>query len=140
MKLALKSLLGVLFVGQVASIEEVVIVEDGDFKITSSQLAGPTKPRSGDNIAVHYAGKFTDGNQFDSSYSRNRPFTFEIGKGNVIKCWEEAFMYLSKGMKAQIFCPSDYAYGSSGAGRIIPANADLIFDVELIDINPTEKS
>ena len=140
MKLALKSLLGVLFVGQVASIEEVVIVEDGDFKITSSQLAGPAKPRSGDNIAVHYAGKFTDGNQFDSSYSRNRPFTFEIGKGNVIKCWEEAFMYLSKGMKAQIFCPSDYAYGSSGAGRIIPANADLIFDVELIDINPTEKS
>ena len=95
------------------------------------------KPVAGDKVSVHYDGRFTDGNQFDSSYKRSRPFTFEIGNGNVIRCWEEAFMHLSKGMKAQVYCPSDYAYGSSGAGRIIPPDSDLIFDVELVDINPT---
>ena len=136
----MKTFLCVLLLGFVVAIEDLIIIEDGDFKITSSQVAGLTKPKSGDKVAVHYAGKFTDGNQFDSSYQRNRPFTFEIGKGNVIRCWEEAFMHLSKGMKAQVYCPADYAYGSGGAGRIIPPNSDLIFDVELIDINPTEQS
>ena len=90
-------------------------------------------------MAVHYAGKFPEGKQFDSSYQRERPFVFEIGSGKVIRCWDEAFMHLAKGTKARLYCPSDYAYGSGGAGRIIPPDSDLIFDVELIDINPTEK-
>ena len=90
-------------------------------------------------MAVHYDGRFPEGNQFDSSYKRERPFVFEIGNGKVIRCWDEAFAHLSKGMKARLYCPSEYAYGSGGAGRIIPPDADLVFDVELIDINPIEK-
>ena len=91
-------------------------------------------------MAVHYSGRFPNGEEFDSSYSRQRPFTFEIGVGRVIKCWDQAFLHLSKGVKAQINCPSDYAYGAGGAGRIIPPNSDLVFDVELVEINPTEEA
>ena len=56
----------------------------------------------------------------------------------MIRCWDDGFLYLAKGMKARLLCPPDYAYGSSGAGRVIPPDSDLIFDVELIDINPPE--
>ena len=96
------------------------------------QKADGAKPKKGDKIAAHYAGRLLDGKQFDSSYDRGQPLTFNVGSGHVIKCWDEAFMHLSVGMKAQLYCPADYAYGSRGAGGVIPANADLIFDVELV--------
>ena len=81
-----------------------------------------------------------DGDEFDSSYRRDRPFVFEVGQGRVIKCWDQAFLHLSKGMKARLHCPSEYAYGSGGAGRIIPPDTALQFDIELLDINPPEDS
>ena len=134
----------------ITSEEEVILHEVGDFKITINQSEkeklGGKKPTVGDKISVHYRGKFVDGNEFDSSFKRNRPFLFDVGQGRVIKCWDQAFLQLTKGMKATLYCPAEYAYGSSGAGRIIPPNSDLIFDVELIDINapppeePTETS
>ena len=87
---------------------------------------------------VHYVGRFEDGDDFDSSFKRNRPFTFEIQKNKVIRCWDDGFLHLTKGMRARLLCPPDYAYGSSGAGRVIPPDSDLMFDVELLDINPPE--
>ena len=118
--------------------------EDGEFRVEAvSSATDPNakQPIVGDRVAVHYNGTFGhNGEEFDSSYKRGRPFVFEIGKGRVIKCWDEAFMLLSKGMKARLHCPADYAYGSGGAGRVIPPNSDLIFDVELVEINGEEKT
>ena len=88
---------------------------------------------------MHYRGSFENGDEFDSSYKREKPFIFEVGQNRVIKCWDQAFPHLTKGQKARLHCPSDYAYGSGGAGRIIPPNADLFFDIELVDINPPEE-
>ena len=116
--------------------------EDGDFKvlIEGSEKAklGGKRPSVGDRISVHYSGRFEDGDEFDSSYRRERPFVFEVGQARVIACWDQAFLHLSKGMKARLHCPSEYAYGAGGAGRIIPPDAALTFDIELLDINPPE--
>ena len=86
---------------------------------------------------VHYSGRFDhDSEEFDSSFKRNKPFTFELQANRVIRCWDEAFQHLSKGVKARLICPPEYAYGSQGAGRVIPPNTPLLFDVQLVDINP----
>ena len=105
--------------------QDSVFKEVGDFKVIidpqhhEANNAG-VKPRLGQKIAVHYKGTFEDGSEFDSSYRRDKPFTFELGKGRVIKCWEEGFKFLSTGIPARIHCPSELAYGSKGAGKIIP--------------------
>ena len=125
-----------------AKSQEILLHQDGDFQVLvdSKAITDGQKPQAGDKVAVHYTGTFEDGEEFDSSYKRDRPFVFEIGKGRVIKCWDQAFMHLSKGMKAKSQCPHEFAYGQAGAGRIIPPNSDLTFEVELVDINPVEKS
>ena len=119
-----------------------ILHQDGEFQVlidgSDKAKLGGTKPKRGDNISVHYVGKFEDGNEFDSSYKRDRPFVFEVGQSKVISCWDQAFMHLSKGMKAKLNCPPEYAYGAGGAGRIIPPDATLTFDIELLDINPPE--
>ena len=86
-----------------------------------------------DSVKVHYHGTFLNGDKFDSSYDRNQPMRFTVGKKSVIKCWDEGFLYLAKGMKAKLNCPPDYAYGHAGAGGVIPPDATIIFDVELLD-------
>ncbi len=77
----------------------------------------------------------SNGEQFDSSHSRNRPFTFTIGVGQVIQGWDEGVMQMSLGEKAILRITSDYGYGARGAGGVIPPNADLVFEVELLQIN-----
>lgn len=77
----------------------------------------------------------SNGEQFDSSHSRGRPFTFTIGVGQVIRGWDEGVMTMSLGEKAKLNISSDYGYGSRGAGGVIPPNADLVFEVELLKIN-----
>lgn len=77
----------------------------------------------------------SNGEQFDSSLSRGRPFTFTIGVGQVIRGWDEGVMTMSLGEKAKLNISSDYGYGSRGAGGVIPPNADLVFEVELLKIN-----
>tara|TARA_B100000963_G_scaffold154317_1_gene134359 strand:+ start:1240 stop:2166 length:927 start_codon:yes stop_codon:yes gene_type:complete len=89
-------------------------------------------PLKGDKVSVHYKGSLTDGTVFDSSYQRNEPITFSLGVGQVIAGWDEGIMLLNKGSKARFVIPSNLAYGSQGAGGIIPPNATLIFEVELI--------
>jgi FK506-binding protein 1 len=92
-------------------------------------------PQAGQKLEMHYVGTLaSNGQEFDSSYSRNKPFRFTIGVGQVIKGWDEGVMKMSKGEKAKLIISSDYAYGAEGAGGVIPPNADLIFEVELLDI------
>jgi len=90
------------------------------------------KPFSGDLVKVHYKGQLLDQTVFDSSYKRNEPIEFKVGEGQVISGWDEGIMLLNKGDKARFIIPSKLAYGESGAGGVIPPNATLIFEVELI--------
>ena len=77
---------------------------------------------------------FTEGGVFDDSYKRGKPIEFPIGMGNVIPGWDEGILLLNKGDKARFVIPSHLAYGEAGAGGVIPPNATLVFDVELMDI------
>jgi|TARA_R110002073_G_scaffold319472_1_gene494122 peptidyl-prolyl cis-trans isomerase A (cyclophilin A) len=92
------------------------------------------KPQKGQNVSVHYKGMFAEGGVFDDSYKRGNPIEFPIGMGNVIPGWDEGILLLNKGDKARFVIPSHLAYGEAGAGGVIPPNATLVFDVELMDI------
>lgn len=93
-------------------------------------------PKPGDVVEVHYRGMLADGTQFDSSYGRGDPLQFILGQGMVIKGWDEGIGLLGKGGKATLIIPPDLAYGASGAGGVIPPNATLTFEVELVEIRP----
>lgn len=84
---------------------------------------------------MHYKGTLaSDGAKFDSSHDRGKPFQFTIGRGDVIRGWDEGVMQMSLGEKAVLHITSDYGYGERGAGGVIPPNADLDFEVELLQI------
>ena len=89
---------------------------------------------AGKTVAVHYTGKFQDGKVFDSSVSRGEPIAFQLGKGKVIKGWDEGIALMKVGGKAQLIIPPDLGYGERGAGGVIPPNATLVFDVELVSV------
>jgi len=101
---------------------------------TIQEGSGEQKTKNGDTIAVHYTGKLEDGTKFDSSLDRGTPFEFTIGQGMVIQGWEKGLLDMKIGEKRTLTIPSEMGYGSQGAGGIIPPNATLIFDVELVDI------
>ena len=92
------------------------------------------KAEKGQTVSVHYKGQLLDGTVFDSSYKRNQPIDFPLGVGQVIPGWDEGIQLLKVGDKARLVIPSDLAYGSAGAGGVIPPNATLIFDVELMAV------
>ena len=94
-------------------------------------------PKAGDQVSVHYAGKLVNGVEFDSSFKRNQPIEIPIGVGQVIKGWDEGILLLKEGETATLLIPSDLGYGANGAGGVIPPNAWLIFDVELVKVNTT---
>ena len=89
---------------------------------------------AGKTVSVHYTGKFQDGKVFDSSISRGEPITFQLGARRVIKGWDEGIALMKVGGKAQFIIPPDLAYGDRGAGGVIPPNATLVFDVELVEV------
>ncbi len=101
---------------------------------TIQEGTGEQEVVSGDVIEVHYTGKLEDGKVFDSSVERGTPFEFQIGQGMVIAGWEQGILGMKIGEKRTLTIPSEMGYGSRGAGGIIPPNATLIFDVELISI------
>ncbi|WP_394776802.1 peptidylprolyl isomerase [Flavobacterium sp.] len=92
------------------------------------------KAESGKTVAVHYEGSLENGKVFDSSYPRKKPIEFRLGQGQVIEGWDEGVALLQVGDKARFVIPSDLAYGAAGAGGVIPPNATLIFDVELMEV------
>lgn len=96
---------------------------------------GVNFPKRGDNVTVHYTGWLVDGTKFDSSKDRGRPFNFSIGMGQVIRGWDEGVAQMSIGQVAKLTISPDYGYGSRGAGGVIPPNASLVFEVELLGIN-----
>ena len=89
---------------------------------------------AGKTVSVHYKGQLADGTVFDSSYKRNAPLDFQVGVGQVIAGWDEGICLLNVGAKARLVIPSDLGYGSAGAGGVIPPDATLVFDVELMDV------
>ncbi|XP_041484013.1 peptidyl-prolyl cis-trans isomerase FKBP1B-like [Lytechinus variegatus] len=91
-------------------------------------------PKKGQTVTVHYTGTLTNGKKFDSSRDRGKPFQFKIGKGQVIKAWDEGVAQMSIGQRCKLTCPPDMAYGADGIKGTIPPNATLLFDVELISI------
>ena len=103
---------------------QVTHIKEGD---------GKTFPKKNDIVYVHYEGKLLNGKKFDSSYDRYKPLKFELGIGQVIKCWDIAVERLSLGEKIKIICPYNLAYGERAAG-IIPPKSDLVFIMELMKI------
>ncbi|TRZ42745.1 peptidylprolyl isomerase [Robertkochia solimangrovi] len=107
---------------------------DSGLRYKIIQKGNGPKAEKGKTVSVHYKGQLENGQVFDSSYRRNQPIDFVLGVGQVISGWDEGISLLNTGDKARLVIPSHLAYGSAGAGGIIPPNATLIFDVELVGI------
>lgn len=141
------SLLGILLITACQKQEEKGVTENaGDTGIAGLQITdivngdGPTA-RAGQTVVVHYTGWLYDperpdhkGKKFDSSVDRGKPFSFPLGAGRVIRGWDEGFAGMQVGGKRMLVIPPDMGYGARGAGGVIPPNATLLFEVDLLDI------
>lgn len=123
------------------STERLIAMTDSDYTTTPSGLkykdlvvGTGESPQTGKKVTVHYTGTLEDGTKFDSSRDRNDPFTFNIGVGQVIKGWDEGVATMKVGGRRELVIPAELGYGSRGAGGVIPPNATLIFDVELLGV------
>lgn len=122
---------------QEAQIEELATgfdKTDSGLRYKLIQKGDGVKAEKGQTVSVHYKGQLPDGTVFDSSFKRNKPIDFQLGVGQVIPGWDEGIQLLNVGDKARLVIPSDLAYGSAGAGGVIPPNATLVFDVELVAV------
>jgi peptidylprolyl isomerase len=114
--------------------EESLISTDSGLQYVDIVEGTGAMPQPGQRVTVHYTGTLEDGTKFDSSRDRGRPFTFQIGVGQVIKGWDEGVGTMRVGGQRKLVIPSELGYGSRGAGGVIPPNATLLFDVELLRI------
>ncbi len=121
-------------VAAAAAKEEGAVVTTSGLVYRSLKDGNGASPTASDKVKVHYRGTFPDGKEFDSSYKRNEAIEFPLS--GVIKCWTEGVQRMKIGGKAKLTCPASIAYGERGAGGgLIPPNATLLFEVELLGIN-----
>ena len=114
--------------------EEKVVTTKSGLKYVELKEGTGERAREGDTVSVHYTGWLKDGKKFDSSVDRGEPFTVKIGAGRVIKGWDEGLQGIRVGGKRKLIIPPELGYGERGAGGVIPPNAELIFEIELINI------
>ena len=114
--------------------EETLVTTDSGLQYEDIVEGTGAMPQKGQRVTVHYTGTLEDGTKFDSSRDRNRPFSFTIGVGQVIKGWDEGVMSMRVGGQRKLVIPPELGYGTRGAGGVIPPNATLLFDVELLRI------
>ena len=114
--------------------ETKTVTTASGLKYVDTVVGKGDSPVSGKQVQVHYTGTLENGKKFDSSVDRKEPFTFTIGLGQVIKGWDEGVMTMKVGGKRKLIIPSALGYGARGAGGVIPPNATLLFDVELLDV------
>ncbi|HFC12073.1 MAG TPA: FKBP-type peptidyl-prolyl cis-trans isomerase [Anaerolineae bacterium] len=115
------------------------MTQDLGLKIKHIEEGTGAAPQKGDYVSVHYVGTLLDGTEFDNSHKRGEPFEFPIGEGRVIKGWDVGIAQLKVGGKARLIVPPEMAYGTQGAGGVIPPNATLVFEVELVDVKAAPK-
>lgn len=131
------SLLVLPFAGE-AQAQETVVTTPSGLKIEDTKAGEGASPSTGQICVMHYTGWLYEngqrGRKFDSSLDRGQPFEFPIGTGRVIKGWDEGVASMKVGGKRTLIIPPELGYGARGAGGVIPPNATLIFDVELLDI------
>ncbi len=111
-----------------------------ELKVEVLQSGTGPEAKSGDVVSVHYTGYLTNGQVFDSSIGRGEPFPFTLGAGQVIQGWDQVVLGMKVGEKRKLTIPPQLAYGEAGAGGVIPPNATLVFDVEMIKINDALKT
>ncbi|MGB0911287.1 MAG: FKBP-type peptidyl-prolyl cis-trans isomerase [Nitrospirales bacterium] len=114
--------------------EEKVVTTPSGLKYVDVVVGEGREAAKGDLVVVHYTGTLTDGKKFDSSKDRNDPFSFPLGAGRVIKGWDEGVAGMKIGGTRKLTIPPNLGYGSRGAGGVIPPNATLLFDVELLEV------
>ncbi len=117
-----------------ANENENIVTTDSGLKYVEIKEGDGASPTKGQTVTVHYTGTLENGTKFDSSRDRNSPFQFKIGVGQVIQGWDEGVGTMKVGGRRQLIIPPELGYGSRGAGGVIPPNATLIFDVELLSV------
>jgi peptidylprolyl isomerase len=122
------------FAAQEAKKDGKTVTTASGLKYVDVVVGKGASPSAGKTVKVHYTGTLENGKKFDSSVDRNEPFSFTIGVGQVIQGWDEGVMTMKVGGKRKLIIPAKLGYGARGAGGVIPPNATLLFDVELLDI------
>jgi FKBP-type peptidyl-prolyl cis-trans isomerase FkpA len=110
-------------------------ITDSGLKYEDITEGNGKSAEAGQLVTVHYTGWLTNGNKFDSSKDRNDPFRFKLGAGNVIRGWDEGVAGMKIGGTRKLTIPAHLGYGAQGAGGVIPPNATLVFEVELLEVN-----
>ena len=121
-------------VSQNVSTSESIPQADSGLRIEDLVIGTGSEAKAGDRISVHYTGWLADGTKFDSSRDRNQPFEFVLGQGSVIQGWDKGVVGMKVGGKRRLVIPPEMAYGERGAGGVIPPNAVLTFEVELLAV------